>query len=320
MNRIFFRKITRLLLDDMPDIVRCHMISPGIVLASHTAKYYHVPLVVDHHETLQYLRERQGKHYLEILATMQKADLVLVHSEMNRRALETEFRDNNLGSIKVDKVYLGQSFDTSEYAHRDNDGTLTLLTIANFTDPGKNVDVLIRAMAFVQEEIKTGIRLFLVGYGAFRRDFERLASELGLGRQIIFTGYKSHEELRTYFDQSDIFVFPSRIDSFGLVVAEALANGLPVIACRGIGAVEEILPLGDCILPVEPNSVEKLASGIIELARDRSRRKRMGEVGREIAAKYFTWDQSAKSTYEVMVRIVEEHQQHHPEGTTRCVA
>lgn len=320
MNRLLFRKIVRLIEDDIPDIVRCHLINPGIVLASNIAKYFQVPYVLDHHETLEALRERQGKHYLKMLAMIQKADLVLVHSEMNRTALVSEFQRNNLSAVKVEKVYLGQGFDTSERDHRDGSDTLNILTISNFTDPGKNIDVLIRAMAIVRKEVTTGLRLYLVGEGVSRKYFEGLASDLGLGELIVFAGFQSHEELKPYFGRSDIFVSPSRIDSFGLVVPEALANGLPVIGCKGTGAVEEIVPLGDCILPVEPSSVPKLAAAIMELARDPERRKRMGEIGRQIAGKYFTWDQSARTTSEIMVRMVQERRESHKEVKTQCVA
>lgn len=315
VDHLLFRKIIRLLDDDTPDIVRCHWINPATVLASHVAHYYRVPFVLDHHEPLAPLRVSQEKNYVKMLASMQKADLVLVHSEMNRKALETEFRRNNLSTIRVEKVHLGQNFDISRRAYKANGDLLTLLTISDFTEPDKNVEVLIRAMAVVQKEMKSGVCLFLVGYGEKRKAFERLANDLGLGRQIIFTGYQSHEELKTYFDRSDIFVFPSRMESFGLVVPEALANGLPVIACKGIGAVEEILPLGDCILPVEPDSVEQLSTAIIQLARDPERRKEMGEVGSRIAAEYFTWDQSASSTCELMVRMLQERQEYVLEGS-----
>lgn len=79
------------------------------------------------------------------------------------------------------------------------------------------------------------LRYVIVGDGPERESLERLARALRIADSILFTGYKPHSEVWSYFADCDIFVFPSWNEAFGIVYIEALGLGKPVFGCAGEG-------------------------------------------------------------------------------------
>jgi len=96
------------------------------------------------------------------------------------------------------------------------------------------------------------------------------------------------ESLVDLYQACDIYVLPSRVESFGIVVAEALAAGLPVVGTTGMGA-PDMVTKGKGGFVVEKNNPEALADKIEILLRDNSLRERMGQYNRE-KAKQYDWE------------------------------
>ncbi|HEY9086396.1 MAG TPA: glycosyltransferase [Candidatus Tyrphobacter sp.] len=91
----------------------------------------------------------------------------------------------------------------------------------------KSVDVLLHALGRVRDAT---LHLAIAGDGPARADLEALASRLGIARRVHFLGEVSRDRLPDLYASSDAFVFPSTSETQGLVLAEALAAGAPVIA------------------------------------------------------------------------------------------
>ncbi len=101
----------------------------------------------------------------------------------------------------------------------------------------KRVDTLIEA---VRLALKDGlnVELLIVGDGAERKRLEALASDLA---QIHFLGFKDWRSLPQYYGVADLLVLPSEDEPWGLVINEAMASGLPVLAVRSAGAARELI-------------------------------------------------------------------------------
>ena len=158
----------------------------------------------------------------------------------------------------------------------------------------KGVDVLLRATRRVLDEFP-GLRVRVVGEGplAARRSYEgdtdaslrALAGRLGLGDRVEFAGVSDRPE--DEFRRMDIFAMPSISEGMSNAVLEAMATGLPVLASAS-GGNREVIADGEtgALFPVGDDRA--LAKGILALARDAVRRRRMGEAGRRRVLERFT--------------------------------
>ena len=142
----------------------------------------------------------------------------------------------------------------------------------------KGVRVLIEAFTKVHAKDPEA-RLVLVGDGPERKDLEAYVTKMGCNNAVRFTGYLSQDEVAHELSAADLFVLPSFAEGVPVVLMEALASGLPVIATRiaGIGELVEPNETGDL---VSPGDVEGLTRAILRLLGDPDLRRQMGETGR----------------------------------------
>lgn len=158
-----------------------------------------------------------------------------------------------------------------------------VLTAAHLIPP-KAVDVLIRAFAAVLKEQPNAV-LVVAGDGPERPRLEGLAAELNISPSVRFIGARS--DLPELLSVSALFCCSSVWgEAFGLVNAEAMACGVPVVSTT-TGAIPEVIEHGRCGLLVPPNDADATASAIMELLASPERRAAMGRAGRERAERLF---------------------------------
>ncbi len=146
--------------------------------------------------------------------------------------------------------------------------------------PHKGVDVIVRSLP----QLPADVRLLVVGRGPRLPELHALARRLGVDDRIRFCPDVSDAELPQYLRAADLFVFPSqnRLEGFGLVVAEALAAGLPVVIADMPGVREVIEPGVEGLL-VEPMIQRDLVAQVTTLLDDPELRRTMGIAGRKRA-------------------------------------
>ncbi len=147
----------------------------------------------------------------------------------------------------------------------------------------KNVGFLADALAVVAEA-RPGVRFLFVGDGPARADIERR-----LGPMAKFVGYRAGEDLADHYAAADVFAFASLTETFGNVILEAMASGLPVVAVRAGGVGEIVQPgvTGAMTDPEDPPA--RFAEALIHLVDDHEGRRRMAEAARSYALAQ-TWD------------------------------
>lgn len=147
--------------------------------------------------------------------------------------------------------------------------------------PEKGVFELLQAYGTLSADLKAKIGLIFVGDGSARTELVRRAPD-----GVHFRGFVQRDELPAYYGLADAFVFPTHSDPWGLVVNEAMACGLPVIASSAAGCVADLVQDGWNGLVVRPRSVEELVSAMTVLGQDADLRATMGQHSEERIAAY----------------------------------
>lgn len=164
---------------------------------------------------------------------------------------------------------------------------LQLLTLGRLA-PKKRVDLAIRAVAALHAR-EVPVRLTVAGGGPERGALSRLAQELGVEDEVAFIGEVSGTAKKSAYLSADLFVLPSEDENFGIVIAEALAHGLPVIASTNVEAAN-IAGAGAARL-LDHLDEEAIAIAAIELSTHD--RRDLSTSARSAAEAHFDWDRVA---------------------------
>ena len=160
----------------------------------------------------------------------------------------------------------------------------------------KGLGDLMRAYRFIQSRVPR-MRLIIVGDGPLRGNVESYVARHRLPN-VIMAGYVPETVKPRYYNSADIFCAPATSgESFGVVLLEALASGLPVLATEVPGYMSVLEP-GHDSLTVQPRSWRELAASLVVLARDAELRRRMGDYAREKAWRY-SWPSVASQVVDV---------------------
>ena len=142
--------------------------------------------------------------------------------------------------------------------------------------PTKGTDILVESLPFVTPRFPS-LRCVVVGADdrGLQRGLEARARELGVGKNLIFTG--AVRDPRVVVSLMDLFVLPSRSEGYGLSLLEAMTCGKPAVAAR-VGGIPELLVDGQTGVLVPPGSPEELGQAISGLLSDPALRQRMGNA------------------------------------------
>ena len=147
---------------------------------------------------------------------------------------------------------------------------------------GKGLDYLLEAFATVEASHRGQVSLLAVGSGPDERRLRRRVRDLGCER-VIFTGHVNDTaKLAAIYSAADVFVFPSLGDPYGVVLDEAMACHLPIIASSGIGEVKLRVHEGDNGFVVPPRDSLALADRMQRFVTQPDLRSRMGERSRHL--------------------------------------
>ena len=189
-------------------------------------------------------------------------------------------------------------------AGRDNakkEKDVVLLHVGRFA-PEKNHLLLIEAFALALKEYPT-MQLWLVGDGALRPAVERLVKEKGLDKMVLFIGVIPN--VADFLADCDLFVLSSDWEGFGIVIAEAMAAGKPVIA-TAVGGVPELVEDGVTGILVPSRDPQALAQAILRLVKDPDLRQRMGKAAQERALERFDIARTAREYEALYLKLLEE--------------
>lgn len=130
----------------------------------------------------------------------------------------------------------------------------------------KGIDLLLEAVHLLERKVKTDFRVRLAGKGSLRTELELQSEKLGLSGKVVFLGRITRKEMQKEMQEANCFVLPSRYEAFGVVLIEAMASGLPVIATRS-GGPDTIVTKENGLL-VDPEDAPQLAGALEEMIKN----------------------------------------------------
>jgi glycosyltransferase involved in cell wall biosynthesis len=142
----------------------------------------------------------------------------------------------------------------------------------------KGLGYLLDAFAALEQSGRD-VTLLLVGDGPDEHELRERGRAKGVS-SVVFTGFQESDALPALYAAADVFVFPTLGDTFGMVVSEAMACGLPVIATSASGEIRERVSDGENGYVIAPADSTALFDNMSRLADDRVLRRAMGDVSR----------------------------------------
>lgn len=156
----------------------------------------------------------------------------------------------------------------------------TIICVARLV-PIKNIDYLLRAWKLIEKR-RPNYRLVIIGDGPEFVNLNELTLNMGL-KTIVFLGAVNNSDIPTYFYNSAAFVLPSLSESWGLVVNEAMASGLPILISNKINASNTLLKEGINGFGFEPSNVKNIAEKIVTfIDLDMEEKRKMSENSSKI--------------------------------------
>lgn len=180
----------------------------------------------------------------------------------------------------------------------------------------KGVTNLVQAMPMILAEYpKT--KLVILGKGEQQNDIIETANRLGISNNVAcMFDFVPEKERILHYAASDICVFPSTYEPFGIVSLEAMSMAKPIaVGAQGVvGFREQVVPCDPDQNGVHVNggNPSDIAWGLKEILSDPNRAKKWGENGRKRVLQYFTWRKAAEQTLQIYDRLL------HPQGETEC--
>lgn len=263
--------------------------------------------IVTIHDLIPYIMpETVGKGYLskfleEMPGIIKEADGIITVSEWSKKDIIRFFPESK------DKVFVTPLAADIKYKPMDKDICKTFLAekynisfpyilyIGGFS-PRKNVIALINAFSGVFKDLNANYNLVIVGFN--KDDYTnltRLCSVNSISSNVTFTGFVPEEDLPVLYNGSEVFVYPSLYEGFGLPPLEAMSCGTPVIT-SDLTSIPEVVKDGGLL--IDPNNAENLKAALVELLNNDDLKKYYSEKGLKRASD-FSWHNTALNTLKI---------------------
>ncbi|MDP3911623.1 MAG: glycosyltransferase family 4 protein [Gemmatimonadales bacterium] len=314
------RRVATLARQHKPRFAWCDSIRP----CSYPAKWAHERVgtmygVLVHGGDL--LKELHAIHHskrarLTAQALLGSAAAVIANSQWTREQAQKVLRELGLDPLAEQVRLIPLGTDPEQFrpgvdtravrARYGLNGEPWVLTVARL-EPYKGVDTALKAVAQCRREGLT-VGYLIVGSGKKRAQFVRLASDLGIAEAVRFVGNVPDADLPALYNSAAAYVGVSRradgsrVEGFGVALAEASACGLPVVAGQS-GGLAEAVQDGETGLVVDSDDPAAVAAAIRRLLGDQLLARRLGQGGRKAIETYYNWDRVIRDLRDVESQV-----------------
>ncbi|UZR98027.1 glycosyltransferase family 4 protein [Chondrinema litorale] len=267
------------------DIYHAHWFLSGLAV-SYVKKHF---VVTMHDVSLLHVKEKNShytQYYSWAIERFKKLGVPIITVSESARLDAIEF--GKIPENQVYAVYNGVDFNRFKFAPKIEKDTFTIV-YAGGLGPRKNLKLLLQAFKILEAKYPH-IKLKIAGAFPERTTYPAYSNSLGI-KNVTFTGYLPDEDMGTFYQQGDLFIFPSEYEGFGFAPLEAMASGTPVLTTKG-GSLEEVSGGGAYLFEYDIDDLVNKASELIE---DNTKRKALIDKGLKWVQKY-QWKNTAVET------------------------
>lgn len=290
------------------DLIHCHGLATMGLAAAWTARRLKLPLVTTFHtllpEAVHYVA--RGKAMKEITKDaawsylhwfLSQSNTVISPSGVIRDVLLEHGVKSQVVPTGIDTNRFNTSIDGSQMKEKLGLADKKMVLHVGRLVKEKNLDVMIKASLIVAEEIPD-VRFVVAGMGPASGYYKELVKKNDVQNLFVFRGYLTRDQLAMYYAASDIFAFPSKFETQGLVALESMACGKPVAGADFL-AIKELVENGRNGYLFDPDDHEDCAEKIIRTIKES---KKMAVCSRKTAEKYSVGNCTKKliSVYEAL--------------------
>jgi len=291
-----------------PDVIHAHWVIPQGLIATLVGRILNIPVVTTAHGGDVF--SLQGS----FLAALKK--YTLKNSQAwTANTNTTAFTMENLGKLNrpfiipmgvdITRFNINHSATLSGVTKQQKDQIV--LFVGRLVEKKGVVD-LIQAFADLPAEQLNITELWIIGDGTEREKLEHKADSLKISHRVRFLGRLANDILPEYYSQADLFVAPSIVDRSGdtegqgVVIIEAMASGVPVIAYE-TGGIKDVISNGDTGVLVAPYDITGLTNAITSLLKDKDARQRLAREGRNHVNRHYAWEVVARQFVELFSKL-----------------
>lgn len=312
--RLAEKQREKYLSDISPDLVILTSLFEGFIdnavtsIGLHTKPTYKTATIL--YDLIPYLNpdpnwpEHYKNYYYRKIDSFKNADLYFSISEYSKQEAvgvfpELESKIFNISSA-CDQKFQPNTYDESVINNLlSRCGIRKKYIMSSGTlEPRKNFKELIRAMALLPKELKDELQLVIVGSGekVYESEMLELAEKLSMASSLILTGHITDDELILLYNQSELFVFASLHEGFGLPPLEAMSCGIPTIASNTTSLPEVI---NDTEALINPTDTQNIADKIMQVMTNQSFRQNLAAHSLK-QSKNFSWDITAQKVFSAL--------------------
>lgn len=287
------------------------------ILEHRDIELYHIPqngvglpydkkcnFVITLHDIIPYkMPETVSDRYLKIFSdqipmTVSQCDGIITVSNHSKKDIIEAFK------FPEDKIYvtplaaediyrpLNKKLSKNIIKEHYSIDTDFILYVGGFS-PRKNIIGLIESFSKVLHSYKKNLLLVIAGKKGKSYDtYKKRVEQLNISDKVIFPGFISIDHLPYLYNASELFVYPSFYEGFGLPPIEAMSCGVPVIGSN-CTSVPEVL--GNSGLLVDPNNIDELSNSILKILNDKNLKKNLIVSGL-MRSSELSWEKTAKQT------------------------
>ena len=299
------KKIQKIIEDYQPDIIH-GAVFEGVTMAAVNGWLKKVPIIILEETSFPIYRSWKANLLMKLFSKI-ATKVIGVSPATSEEYLKGKLKlsdnkvvlINNGVALPREVSILELENAKKEYGILENDFVIGSVG-RMLQDANKRFSDLIKAFAEFSKE-KENVTLLLVGDGPEKEEYQKLAKDLEVSDKVVFAGYQSDVSL--FYQMMDVFALVSTHESFGLVLAEAMLNKLPVLATR-VGGMKYIVEDQETGFLVEPLQVHEIKEKIEILYFDAELRKTLGNNGFEKAMREYTEESYVKNIQELYLSLI----------------